>query len=294
MTASIARPADPYSPEWALFYEQHPHLRRSVGAAGDDGGDGGGGGGESGDGGESGGGDGGQSGGGSGDGGRQEPGDTGPDLSFIPEQFRTQDGKPDVNAFKVHYDDLAAQKAQADERKAAIPEKPDGYEFNVPALDDLELPEGFNKENFSLDVIKDDPDIPRLKATAHERGWTQEDVNAVAKLVAQREVRQMHDSAQTATEEMKKLGDNAQNRIDTLSRTVRGRLPEAQADALLNDLTSADAIRAVETVLASANRQANGAQPGGRPNMGEMSIDERLRLAAEQRQQNRRGSRTRG
>ena len=35
-TARIARPADPYSPLWGLYWEQNPHLHRSVGSAGAD------------------------------------------------------------------------------------------------------------------------------------------------------------------------------------------------------------------------------------------------------------------
>lgn len=39
----IARPSDDYSPLWALYYAQNPHLKRSVGSAGDDNDDNGGG-----------------------------------------------------------------------------------------------------------------------------------------------------------------------------------------------------------------------------------------------------------
>lgn len=234
MTTRIERPADSYSPAWPAYYAENPHLRRSVGAAGDDGADGGDDGGAGGE----GGGDGGDAGaggeGGTGGAGGGEGGGEGADA----------------------------------------------VEFNVPDLKTLDLPEGFDAEKFQLQLSEDDPRIGQLKQTASDHGLSQEAMDGLAKLWAEHEVRELHSAGQAAAEEMKQLGPNAQSRIDSLARAVRGRFPEAEAEALLNDLTSAASVKAVERLLGGG---AHGAQPGGRPNMGEMSIDERLRLASEQR-----------
>lgn len=163
---------------------------------------------------------------------------------------------------------------------------PDAYQFNAPSLDDLELPEGFNKDGFQLQIAEDDPDVPRLKELAHQHGLPQDAVDGLAKLWAGREIRQMHEAGQAAVEEMKQLGDNAQSRLQAAERAIRARLPEAQAEALLNDLTTAASIQAVEALLGRGS-QPNGAQPGGRPSMADLSIDERLTLAQQQRAERR-------
>ena len=177
--------------------------------------------------------------------------ENGPDFSFVPETFRTEDGKPDGGAFRSAYDELAAAKAIADEAAAAFPKTADEYPFAVPEdLKDL-LPEGFEPpEDFKLELT-DDPDLPSLKALLHKHKVPPAAAEELANMLAAREIRGLHEAGKAHHEELQKLGANAQSRIDAVKRSVGAKVPQAEADALMADLTSADAIRAMEKVLTS-------------------------------------------
>ncbi|MGL6210514.1 MAG: hypothetical protein ACRC14_11870 [Paracoccaceae bacterium] len=175
--------------------------------------------------------------------------DTGPDLSFVPADFHV-DGKPDLGKFKDHY---ATLKADADARAAkALPET---YDFALPAdlkFDGLDLPEGF-----AVTALTEDPAFQPLYA---ELGGFLKEIGAdadagpkVASLLAR------YKAAETAKEwtaakaeveaEAAKLGPQADARIATVSRLLETRLPAEQAQALQGFARSAEALKAIETLL---------------------------------------------
>ena len=206
------------------------------------------------------------------------------DLASLPEQF-VADGKPDLAAYKIAFEDASAAKARVDERQAALPKDADGYTFTVP--EEFSLPEGFAPpEGFKLEIDKDDPRIPALKALALEHGLPQGVLDGFAKLWAEHEVTVIHEASKAAGEEIKKLGPNAEARLASLERVVGARVPKEQAAAFIGDITSADSLRAAETLVAS-NRGKAPDGPGGSPAMGDMSIDERLTLSSQQRAEKR-------
>lgn len=201
------------------------------------------------------------------------------DAASLPEQFVT-DGKPDLGAYKMAFDDASAFKARADERMAALPKDADGYTFTVP--EEFNLPEGFTPpEGFKLELKDDDPRIPALKALALEHGLDQSVLDGFAKLWAEHQVAEVHEAAKAGAEETKKLGPNAEARKSALERVVGARVPKDQAAALIGDVTSADSLRALETLVASNRGKAPDA-PGGRQSFGEMTLNERAAVAAEE------------
>ena len=207
------------------------------------------------------------------------PGGGGLDAASFPEQFVT-DGKPDLPAYKVAFEDASALKARHDERLAALPKDADGYTFKVP--EEFNLPEGFSPpDGFKLEIKEDDPRVPALKALALEHHLDQSVVDGFAKLWAEHEVVQIHEAAKVAGEEDKKLGPNVEARKASLQRVVGSRVSKEQADALIGDLTSADALRALET-LVSSSRGAAPFNPGGQANMGDTTLNERAVLAADE------------
>lgn len=213
--------------------------------------------------------------------------------SFVPETFKKDDGSYDVEGFTAHLDGLTAFKAQADEAASALPESADGYAFALS--EGFKLPEGFKADLFTekdeagndvpFDVnsliASDDPDIPALQAIMHEAGVQPGVMNKIADVFVSRELRAMMGMMEKAEEHKAALGPNAQARIDTVTRTANAKLPAEQAKALLDSITSADTLRALETLLKPSQTPVSPVT-GGKP-LSEMSVDERLEYGFSQR-----------
>lgn len=214
-----------------------------------------------------------------------------PDLAeFVPESYKSEDGAWDVARFRADYDDLTAFKAQAEEGRASLPEKPEDFEFGLP--EGFELPEGFDAEGLAhVDadgnqvefdpaslIDSDDPDIPQIKALMHRIAHGETDpqsaLKEIAGLVVNRELRGVMDAQKAAAEERKALGPDAQSRISSLSRALKAKLPEAQATAVLDSISSAAALRGLEHLLNAAGKTTAPAPQG--KSLSEMSPMERL------------------
>lgn len=195
-----------------------------------------------------------------------------PDLSFIPDTFKDEDGGYKVDDYKAHVDGLAAFKAQADEAAAARPKEPGEYAWGLP--DDYAFVEGFDPSAHQVPVLDDkgepviengqpkmrdftgadlldadDPDIPLLQAALHEAGAPSELTGKLASIMVNRELRGMMKAGETAAAEKKALGPEGQSRMDTVERSLKARLPADQANAIFEDITSADALRGIEAIL---------------------------------------------
>jgi hypothetical protein len=224
--------------------------------------------------------------------------DAAPDFSsFVPDTFKGEDGSYDVASFRSSFDELASFRAQYDEAKAALPEGPEGYTLSLP--EDFKLIEGFDPESLKhtdedgntveFDPASmfnpEDPDLPELQAMMH--GIAQGEmtpVDAMQKitgLMVNRELRSNMAAQAEAAEQMKELGQNAQSRIDTIKGVLQREMPGPLANAVLNGLTSADAVRGLEALLKEHNSTVTPAPKA--MNYGEMSVDERLELGLSQR-----------
>lgn len=272
--AAKSRPSDNYDVDgWNAFYAEHPGFRRTLSAASSEGGEG-----TPGDGGE---------GAEPGQGEGAPSGASSPDYSFVPEKF-LKDGAPDGEAFRNAYDELAAYRAQAEEAKAGLPEDAEGYAFDVP--EGFEWPEGVPDEmKATFKFNPDDPDIPAVKAWAHENGVSQQGLNALASLMAQREARAVVEAAEFEATERKALGNDADSRLKTLERNLRSRLPGDLAEAIVSSAVSANAVRAIEKLLSGPGKQTTTPAPG--PDLSKMTPFQKLEHANRLAHEAGRGSR---
>lgn len=164
--------------------------------------------------------------------------------------------------FGKHYQDLAGNAAKYAERLAAVPEKPEGYKVELKLPDTVKVPEGMPK----LDPSKD-PRTPLLQKLAHERGWTNDDVNALVALDAQFEIASYNSEAVRLLAEDKKLGDTAterrvalRNQLDAL--TAKGDITADERAAVNAEYMNAAGVTVIEKFL----QKANGGIPGHVPN----------------------------
>ncbi len=228
MAERLNRPSDPYDPAWVEYARQNPGLRRSLSAADpDDGGEGG-------------------------------------DIDYsgvIPDSFKGEDGKWDTEGFKANYDELASFKSQADERTEALPKEASGYAFALP--EDHALPEGFDPEtmktkdedgnDIEFDINKmidaEDPDLPLLQEAMLKHGADPALMGDLASILANRELRSVMKAMTVAEEETAKLGPNSKSRFSTVERSLNSRIPAAQVKAVMDSITTADALRGIEALL---------------------------------------------
>lgn len=209
-----------------------------------------------------------------------------PDLSFIPETFKGEDGAYKVEDFKAHWDDLTSFKSQADEAAAAMPTEASAYAWAAP--EDHAFPEGFDPALFPVPVLDDkgepvmgadgnpetrpmtaadmvktdDPDLPLLQEAMFKHGAKPELMGEIASILANRELRSITDAGNTAKDEIKKLGPEGQSRIDTVKRSLAARMTPEQSGAVLDSITSADALRGIEALIKSSTTPP-AAAPGG-------------------------------
>lgn len=265
----VAKPVDDYDPAWVAFNAANPHLRRSVGAAAAD----------------------------------------GDDFSWAPDEF-VSDGKLDTEGFKTHYQDLTTKAQQTTdvswapqefvkdgqldtkgfmekhtdlvagaardaEIRASLPKTADEYQAVVP--EKLTLPEGVTlPEGFEPKMNPDDPDLPALKALMHEHNIPNDVFQKILEIDLVREVRRHNAVQSVATEEIKALGPDGKARMDAVTRSLQGRLSEKEAKDVIDGIHSADTLRGIEKLL--HQNKGSAPNPGGKPNMSELSIDDRLNM----------------
>lgn len=202
----------------------------------------------------------------------------GPDLSFIPESYHVE-GKPDLDAFKAGYDELAAFKAQRDEALAGIPESADGYDLTIPdTIDfgDLELPEGFKFK------LSDDPAVAPLlgemRAMLHKHSLPKEAAGELLGLMAKYQAIDAAKGMAAWKAGRADLGANAQSRIDNVSRMLDSKLPAPMAAALKGMADNSGAFKALEKLLSPVGLQAPASQPIG-VDTEKLTPTQRLNLA---------------
>jgi len=232
MDLILEKPTDPYSPDWVEYAHQNPGLRRSLSAA--------------------------------------DPEDL---STFVPESFKGEDGTYDLDGFRTAFDEGVSFKAQADEAAEALPKDADGYVFAVG--EEHILPEGFDPEVLRQPVLNedgtpkmgedgqpemkdfdvndmvsaDDPDLPLLQAALLKHGANPALMGDIAGIMANREISTITKAVKIASEQKAALGPNGQSRIDTVKRSIASKLPDAQTKAVMDSITSADALKGIETIL---------------------------------------------
>jgi hypothetical protein len=162
-----------------------------------------------------------------------------------PEGFPTdlwKDGAPDVAAIA----ELATLKAEREKRQAEVP---------ADGAYSLSLPEDLTTyKDKPVEIDMESPAVKVLMEAAKRHNLTQAEVNELAAMSVKAEIEHAEKLAEsevaTRTEDLKKLGEKPQERLENLVKTVRAQIPdEAQATALLKSISTADAALAVEALL---------------------------------------------
>lgn len=177
---------------------------------------------------------------------------TAPDYSFLPEEVRGEEGL-NPEAFREHYETLAAENARYKDGLDAVPE--DGkYEFALP--DDLDFGELDLPKDFTVDLKADDETMAPLFGKLGE--WMKvhnipgDAAKEVTGLLAQYEATKASQYHTAAKAEFERLGatDSArQARIGAAKRAIEAKLPAEQAKALMAAATTFDGVRALETLF---------------------------------------------
>lgn len=153
---------------------------------------------------------------------------------WLPEKFKTPEDmatsyKELEQKFMTKTEDLKT--SLLDEikttQKEGVPDEASGYE----------VPSGFNpEETVDTDLWK------TFTEWSHERQLGQDDFNELVNFYA---------SALTPDLEVErgKLGDNAQERLDNLSRWVGANVPENMRDRVINFAQTAEAVEVMETLM---------------------------------------------
>lgn len=177
---------------------------------------------------------------------------TGPDLSFIPEDYHT-DGAPDAAKFGAHYQDMIATQAQNSERMAQVPEDASGYEFGLP--EDIDYGELDLPEDFKLEMDTADPAYQELGGWLKEHGVPSTAVGGLMGVFGKYLAGQYSKGYVAQKAEMDSLG-SADARISSIERKLDAKLPEEQAAALKDMASTAAGIKALENLLSPAGHHA--------------------------------------
>jgi hypothetical protein len=192
-----------------------------------------------------------------------DPPPAAPDLSFIPDSFKTDNGF-DGAKFREDYDGLTAFKAQQDERLAQVPEAATGYEFQVAediSFGDLELPDGF-----TVNALTEDESFKPLFAEfgdfLHKIGAPADASKEAMGMIAKYEATKASQHFTAAKADLATL-ERGPERVAAIERLVDTRLPAALATALKGATTSADGIRALEHLMSAKSFGAPPPDPSG-------------------------------
>lgn len=200
------------------------------------------------------------------------------DYSWMPETFRPEGADPDFQGFRTAYDDAQAQLAALSD---GLPEDASGYTIAPPAemdYGDITPPEWFQ---FNLDA--ENPMVGELQGWMHENRVPPASAEGLVGLFAKYEASRAAQFQADAAAEMQALGPQGQARIDRITRSVETRIPDqAQREALIGSLTTAAAVRAVETLLSGATqpRSTTPTPPG--QDIEKLTPLEKHRLANQQ------------
>lgn len=177
---------------------------------------------------------------------------TGPDLSFIGEEFHT-DGAPDIGKFTEHYQGLLSEKAQFDERAAAVPEDgaydfsklPDDFDLGVELDDGTEI-------NIDLENEAMQPLFTELGALMQKHQMPASAAGEMMGMLKRYEATKIAGLQQAAHADYETLGANDATRdarIAQVERAIDAKLPKEHAAALKGIARSSAVVKALEALL---------------------------------------------
>lgn len=174
----------------------------------------------------------------------------------LPEQFwDAEAGSAKFVEIGKTLNELTVFKAQADSARAAVPEKPDGYEFKVPAS--VKLPDGFA---FTPDP--NDPLVSLGRQVAHRAGLDQTGFDDLVGAYIQHEASQAQQIEAAKARHREALGPQGQERINAAKQYVA-------AHAGPEDLVYFDFALSTKGGIEAIERMMRRASMGGMPPYGQ-------------------------
>jgi len=197
-----------------------------------------------------------------------------------------QGEKVKIGKYEVSEAELASmmdRQAQDDLKKATLPAAPEAYEAKLPA--DLKLP---GDQTYTFD--QNDPSIAAARNWAHAKGLSQDEFSQVLGIYASHVAQQNAVLAARAAEEVAKAGVNAPQRVDAVSKWIRGEMGDADAKPVLATIVTDAHLRFYEKMMnkissqgAASFSQSHRAAPDTNPIPGYENMSfEQKRFAQEQ------------
>lgn len=150
--------------------------------------------------------------------GAASPAETPQRPDWLSEQFwDSEKGEIKGSDLKAHLDDLSAFKAAEDSRRAAVPEKPDGYELKMPA--DWRAPEGFD---FQLNA--DDPMVAFGRQIAHQLGLDQPGFEKLVGEYARQQIGELQNIEALKAKQIEALGPKGSDRVAAVKNFLTAKL----------------------------------------------------------------------
>ena len=154
------------------------------------------------------------------------------------------------------FNELGAAKAEADARKAAVPEKADGYQLVMP--EDFKLPEGW-------ELKPGDPMTVAAREFAHKSGLTQAEFSQLSKIYVQQEIARNDEMIAANKASIAALGANGTQRVtEVLSFIDKTAASPEAARQVKAMLVSKEAVEWAEGLMKSASASGPGFTARGR------------------------------
>lgn len=176
---------------------------------------------------------------------------------WLGEQFWDEGAKAIKGAdLKAHLDELSAFKAGEESRRAAVPEKADGYELKLPA--DFKLGEG---ETFELDA--NDPLFAFGREVAHKAGFDQAGFEGLVGMYAQMRVAEAKELNAAIEKQREALGAKGRERVEAANTFLTAKLGKDAGAIFEHVLMTKTGVEAVEKLMRLASGGGMPAVTGG-------------------------------
>jgi hypothetical protein len=178
--------------------------------------------------------------------GEAPPGDQpAPSPTADPQQPPAQGEKVRVGEYEVSAEELGTmlqRQAQDDLRRATVPASAEAYEAKLPA--DLKLP---GNQEWRVDAR--DPSLIAARNLAHSKGWSQQDFSEALGIFASHIAGQEAQLAERSRAEIAKAGVNAPQRVDAVTRWVRGEVGDVDAKPIVATIVTDAHLRFYEKIM---------------------------------------------
>lgn len=175
---------------------------------------------------------------------------TAPDLSWLPESFRKDDGV-DIDGFRTHYEDMVAAQAALADQQGQLPQSADEYDLTPGDIDfgEIQVPDWFKFE-----IDPEHPVVGELKGFLHEHRLPASTGQALMGMLARYEAAKAAQFAADADAAKQSLGPQYEARMSKIQRALETRVRDPkQREALLLSITSAEAFRGLESFVSGVS-----------------------------------------